>query len=150
VNKWAHRVSLFSALGHLAIGLPELFQIGPRFLPASWVIIYEFLPDRLEWFWPMLYVVTGIFAAIGVRCPRTMKIAFLLSALINFIWGSVSLYGWTIGRGGTIPGSFTYWYLSALQFVLAYYVTFGQRVERVEKKAEELLVIIDDVEHDAA
>src|SRR5688572_3182798 len=95
---------------HLAIGLPALFRLGPPYLPASWVLIYQTLPDPLDWLWPGLYVATGLFGLWGARSLLGVRVGFCLSALIHFTWGAVSFYGTAINAGGTIYGSLTYWY----------------------------------------
>lgn len=132
MNTGAHWLSLISVAVHLGIGLPELLRIGPRFLPASWVIIYSWLPDWAWWLWPGFYVLTALVALLGVHRTDMLRLGFLLSAAIHFTWGGVSVYGWATARGGTLPGSFTYWFLAVVLVVLARYVAAGKRSDKID------------------
>ena len=128
MNEWAHRLSILSALAHLAIGVPELLSIGPRFLPASWALLQGWL-GSLYWLWPASYVLTGLVATVGIWSVPALRAGFLLSAGIYFIWGSCSIQGWIWQTGGTIPGSVSFWLLSGTFAVLARYVKSGEQVQ---------------------
>lgn len=119
---------------HLVIGAPESLGIGPRYLPASWVVIYHFLPDWADWLWPALFVLTGLVAAVGVRCPYSMRLGFNLSALIFFTWAVAGVYSWSIGSGGNIPGAAANFYIAGCAWTLAHYVSLGERGDAIDEQ----------------
>lgn len=146
MNSRAHLLSLFSALCHLIIGIPEILRIGPRYLPASWAAIYGFLPDGWEWLWPGLFVLTGIVAAFGAHCPRFLRIGFLLSSLIYFIWATVGVYSWHLGTGGNIPGSAANYFVAGCAWVLAHYVTLGVKSDAINVQVAVLGEVVQQAE----
>lgn len=137
MNTPAHFLSLFSAIMHLIIGLSGLFNIGPRFLPPSWVQLYSIIPGT-EWAYPTAYVLTGIVAVIGVKRPSALRWSCCMSAMLFFVWGLLGIYSISQGTGGNIQGSAANLYIAGAALVLAYYVRVGTRSDRIDKKAEKL------------
>lgn len=128
MNIIAHRLSFWSALWLLVTGLSEIFP-GPRFLPASWSIIYTILPEWLGWLWPGLFILAGILSIIGIRSTRGLIIGFNITSLAYFIWGSISIYGWITNQGGTVPGSAAFYLLSGFTAQLSYEVNKNKRID---------------------
>ncbi len=137
MNSWSHWLSLFSAGAHLTIGLPELLKIGPRFVPPSWLLIYSLLPGW-EWLYPALFVLTGLVAAIGGWHPVALRLAFRLSSIAFLLWGIAGIYAWHAALGGNIPGSAANLYIAGAAWVLAHYVSIGERSNRIDKQVARL------------
>jgi hypothetical protein len=72
-----------------------------------------------------------------------LRLGLLLSAALNLVWGWVSVYGWIIDEGGTIPGSLTYWFLAGVLLALWRAVAVGKRAEKID---EQVAVLADRVD----
>lgn len=138
MNVRAHWLSFFSALMHFTIAVPELFRIGPRFLPPSWVVVYAWLPDDLWWLYPGLFALTGVIMLGGIRWAWALRLGFQLSSFCYLIWGLVGLEAYHRGIGGNIQGSAANLYIAGAAWVLAHYVSAGVKVDHVNEQVARL------------
>lgn len=136
MNARAHWLSLWLAFWLLATGVPEALP-GDRFLPASWVLIFGWLPDGLDWLWPGLFISSGVAALFGARSSRALVVGMYLAGLAYFVWGSTSMWGWWIHQGGTIPGSAAYYLLAGTMALLASMVHANRKIEKQVAEVEE-------------
>lgn len=125
---------LWTSLWRVTTGEDGPFP-GPRFLPASWVLIYDWLPDNLYWVWPWSFILAGLFLVAGVVNTRAMMVGCIISGVVYFVWGSTSIYGWLTNQGGTIPGSAAYYILSGIMAMTVHRVwvmrKLGERVAQI-------------------
>lgn len=142
VNNRAHWLSLFSATVHLIIGISGLFDIGPQFLPPSWVIISR-VPGG-DWIYPLLWTLTGIVAIFGVKYPFALRLGFRMSAILFLAWGIAGIPAWLTGIGGNIQGVAANLFIAGCALVLSYYVSAGVRSDKIDKQVEKLA---DQINH---
>lgn len=128
MNKFARWLSLWVAVWTAITGGSEPI-LNEEFKPASWTLIYGWLPAELDWIWPTLFVVTGLACFVGFFSTRMVIIGFCLCSLAYAIWGTVSMIGWRLHEGGTVPGSSAYYNLSGMALLLAYFIYKNSRIE---------------------
>lgn len=137
MNTFAHRLSAFSAIMHLIIGLSEIVLPAPRFLPPAWAAVYLILPDWGWRFWPGLFCLAGIVAAVGFKKAGALRWGFRLSALCFLIWSLAGVYSWWAGTGSNITGIAVNLYVTGGAFVLSHYVRLGVRSDKINQKIME-------------
>lgn len=138
MNKLAHFLSLWVGIWTLITGIP-----GQDFLPASWTVIFNWLPDYIDWIWPGLFISTGIISIVGFFSVRCIVLGLSLNSLAYLIWGSTSLWALYTDQGGTIPGSSAYYNNAGLTIMLAYFVhknrVIDEKVAEIGQKAVSIL-----------
>lgn len=128
---------MFSASVHLIIGLSTFFEVGPTFLPPSWVIIYRYIPGG-EWIYPLLWIITGVIAAFGARFPFGLRLGFRMSAFLFLAWATAGIPAWITGIGGNPQGIAANLFIAGCALVLSYYVSSGLRSDKIDKQVERL------------
>lgn len=142
MNTKAHGLSGWSAVCLVIIGFPGAFP-GPTFLPPSWRALWGFLPNWIDWVWPLIFVIAALLMFVGIFSARVMVPGFILGAVAYLIWGFASMYVWATNQDGSIPGSVTYFLVVGYMIHTAYTVhrdrgTDGKvaEIERVEIEAD--------------
>lgn len=145
MNNRAHWLSLFSASVHLIIGLSTFFEIGPRFLPPSWIVIYRYVPGG-EWLYPLLWIATGVIAGFGARFSFGLRLGFRMSTFLFLTWAIAGIPAWLMGIGGNPQGISANLFIAGCALVLSYYVSSGIRSDKIDRQVERLA---DQIHHSA-
>lgn len=140
MNTPAHLLSLYSAIMHLTMGIAGLLRIG---LPPSWAQLYV-LVSGADWIYPIAYILTGVTAAIGIRQPSALRLACCMSAILFLVWGVLGIISLSRGTGGNIQGAAANFYISGAALVLAYYVSVGEKGNRIEQQISNIKGMVEE------
>lgn len=137
---------MFSASMHLFIGLSTFFELGPTFLPPSWIIIYA-LPGG-GWIYPLLWIITGIVSLFGAHHPFALRLGFRMSMTLFLMWGIAGIPAWLTGIGGNPQGISANLFIAGCAWVLSHYVSIGVRSDEIDKQVEQLAEKINHISNE--